>query len=123
MMIPRNVKRWPISFRTMAATCCPVPIRPRRQRWEQSRFDLVLLDLKMTGVNGLDLLRRIRHLSHGCILILTGMVEAHIKRMALSEGADAVLTKPVDIPQLLGIARDVQTTGDCKATAPLVPAP
>jgi DNA-binding response OmpR family regulator len=88
-----------------------------------SRFDLVLLDLKMTGVNGLDLLRRIRHLSHGCILILTGMVEAHIKRMALSEGADAVLTKPVDIPQLLEIARDVQTTGACKATAPLVPSP
>jgi two-component system, OmpR family, torCAD operon response regulator TorR len=77
-----------------------------------SRFDLVLLDLKMAGIDGIDLLRRIRHLSHGCIM-----------RRALTEGADAVLTKPVDIPQLLEIARDVQTTGDCKATASLVPSP
>src|SRR5690348_5529390 len=88
-----------------------------------SRFDLVLLDLKMSGVNGIDLLCRIRHLSHGCIVILTGMVEADVKRRALSEGADAVLTKPIDIPRLLEIAQDVRTTGDCQATAPLVPTP
>jgi CheY-like chemotaxis protein len=88
-----------------------------------SRFDLVLLDLKMAGINGIDLLRRIRHLSHGCIIVLTGIVEGQVKRRALNEGADAVLTKPVDIPQLLEIAHDVQMTGDCKATATLVPRP
>jgi CheY-like chemotaxis protein len=88
-----------------------------------TRYDLVLLDLKMAGLNGVDLIRRIRPLRHGCIVVLTGMVEAGVKRAALAEGADAVLDKPVDIGRLLQIAQDVQTTGDCKASAALVPAP
>jgi DNA-binding response OmpR family regulator len=88
-----------------------------------SRFDLVLLDLKMPGISGIELLRRIRPQAHGCIVILTGVVEADIKRAALKEGADAVMDKPVDIPQLLEIARDVKLTGDCKASAAAVPAP
>lgn len=81
-----------------------------------SRFDLVLLDLKMAGMSGLDLLRQIRTYGHGCILVLTGLVEADVQRAALQEGADAVLEKPVDIPRLIQIARDVALTGDCKAT-------
>lgn len=88
-----------------------------------SRFDLVLLDLIMAGMSGIDLLHRIRPRSHGCIIVLTGMVEAGMKRAAIAAGADAVMDKPVDIPQLLEIARDVQHTGDCKASAALVPAP
>src|SRR5437016_11513861 len=38
-----------------------------------TRFDLVLLDLKMGGISGIDLLRQFRSKSHGCIIILTGM--------------------------------------------------
>lgn len=88
-----------------------------------SRYDLVLLDLKMAGRSGLDVLRNIRPMCHGCIVVLTGMVEADVKRSALSEGADAVMDKPVDIPRLLQIARDVRLTGSCQATAASVPAP
>jgi CheY-like chemotaxis protein len=88
-----------------------------------SRFDLFLLDLKMAGMGGIDLLRRIRPQSHGCIIILTGMVDADVRRTVLAEGADAVMDKPVDIPQLLEIARDVKATGDCKGSSALVPAP
>jgi DNA-binding response OmpR family regulator len=88
-----------------------------------SRFDLVLLDLKMAGISGIELLRRIRAQTHGCIIILTGMVETDLKRSALSEGADAVMDKPIDIPRLLEIARDVKLTGDCKVSAAAVPAP
>lgn len=101
---------------------CSAPSRAA-ELGRSSRFDLVLLDLKMAGMSGIDLLRQIRPQSHGCIVILTGMVEADIKRLALLEGADAVMDKPVDIPALLEIARDVRTTGDCKASAALVPAP
>jgi len=87
------------------------------------RFDLVLLDLKMGGIDGVELLRRIRPQTHGCIVVLTGMAEASVKRAAVAEGADAVMEKPVDIPRLLEIARDVQRTGDCKRSAALIPVP
>lgn len=88
-----------------------------------SRFDLVLLDLKMARLSGIELLRRIRPKGHGCIVVLTGMVEADVKRSAVREGADAVMVKPVDIPQLIEIARDIERTGNCKASAAAVPAP
>ncbi len=103
-------------------TLCSDPYRGV-QLGSAARFDLVLLDLKMAGLSGVDLLRRIQGTSHGCIVVLTGMVEADVKRAALTEGADAVLEKPVDIDRLLRIARDVRATGNCKASAALVPAP
>jgi DNA-binding response OmpR family regulator len=87
-----------------------------------SRYDLVLLDLKMAGLSGVDLLRHIRATRHGCIIVLTGMVEADVKRAARIEGADAVLDKPVDIDRLLEIARDIQVTGNCKSSAVTQPA-
>jgi DNA-binding response OmpR family regulator len=86
-------------------------------------FDLVLLDLKMNGHNGLDLLRGIRTQSHPCVVVLTGIAETSTKRAALAGGADAVMEKPVDIPRLLSIARDIQTTGDCKESSAAVPVP
>ena len=49
--------------------------------------------------------------------------DADVKRAAMAEGADAVMDKPVDITRLLEIALDVRTTGDCKASTALVPAP
>src|SRR5437660_1754159 len=57
------------------------------------RFDLVLLDLKMDALNGLELLRTIRPHGHACIIILTGLVEVGVKRAALAAGADAVMDK------------------------------
>ena len=87
-----------------------------------SRFDLVLLDLRMARMSGIELIRRMRPHGHGCIIVLTGVVEPSLQQAALAEGADAVMEKPVDIPRLLEIARDVELTGDCKASAAGVPA-
>lgn len=89
----------------------------------QHRFDLVLLDLKMSGVDGIHVLRQIQIQRHGCIVVLTGVAEVTLKREALREGADAVMEKPVDIGRLLEIARDVRQTGHCQASASLVPTP
>src|SRR5215212_173051 len=76
----------------------------------ERRFDLVLLDLKMAGIDGVELLRRIQVQSHGCVIVMTGMVEPWVKRAALAEGASAVMDKPVNIPRLLEIAHEVQST-------------
>ena len=89
----------------------------------ERRFDLVLLDLRMGGIDGIQVLRWIQVQPHGCIVVLTGVAAVDLKRRALREGADAVMEKPVDIARLLEIARDVQETGHCQESASQVPVP
>jgi DNA-binding response OmpR family regulator len=101
---------------------CSDPVRGE-ELGRTREFDLVLLDLKMNGHHGLDLLRAIRSQSHSCVVVLTGIAESATKRAALAGGADAVMEKPVDIPQLLTIARDIQLTGDCRVSSAAVPVP
>jgi DNA-binding response OmpR family regulator len=88
-----------------------------------ARYDLLLVDLVMNGMTGLGLLRRLSAGSHGCVVVLTGSFDTSAKRAALAAGADAVMEKPVDIPLLLSLVRDVQATGNCNASSALVPAP
>jgi DNA-binding response OmpR family regulator len=87
------------------------------------QFDLILLDLRLNGHDGLDLLRGLRTQPHPCVVVLTGVADRAIKRAALRAGADAVMEKPVDIPHLLRIAREVRVNGDCKESAAAVPVP
>ncbi len=65
-------------------------------------YDLVLLDLKMPGMDGLELLKWIRHNGFRMPVI---MISAHgeIKDAvtALKEGAQDYLTKPFDVDELL----------------------
>ncbi len=76
---------------------------------EQERPDLLLLDIMMPGVSGLELLRAIRareDLAHLPILILTALDDREIKSEALSAGATDFLTKPVDPTELLPRVRN-----------------
>ncbi|MCA9047336.1 MAG: response regulator [Planctomycetaceae bacterium] len=64
---------------------------------------LVTLDLQMPGLTGYDVLSFIRQTEELCrvrILVISGMDEDNLK-MALAEGADAVLAKPFDNEELL----------------------
>jgi two-component system, NtrC family, nitrogen regulation response regulator NtrX len=89
----------------------------------RQRFDLVLLDLKLNGVDGMQVLCQIQAQPHGCIVVLTGVAEAPTKRAALRAGANAVMEKPVDIARLLEIAHDVRQTGHCQASTSRLPVP
>lgn len=61
----------------------------------QGRFNLVLLDVRMPGMNGLDALRRLRPmLPDACIIMLSAVVDSEIAAQALRLGADHYLTKP-----------------------------
>ena len=58
-------------------------------------FDLVMLDVRMPGMSGLEVLKNLRASHQGtCIIMLTAMVETSIAAEAINLGADDYLTKP-----------------------------
>lgn len=62
--------------------------------WEQKKPDLVLLDLNLPGMDGLDVARHIRRLSSTPVIMLTARVEEADQLVGLELGADDYITKP-----------------------------
>lgn len=67
--------------------------------------DLVITDLAMPNVDGLELCRRVRAISQVPILVLSAKGEEKIKVHALDLGADDFITKPFGIDELLARIR------------------
>ena len=79
-------------------------------RLQTRRADLVLVDLRMPDVGGLDVLRAIRD-SHPCsqAVLMTGYASVETAVEAIKLGATDYLSKPIDFPrleQLLAGVRD-----------------
>jgi two-component system KDP operon response regulator KdpE len=66
------------------------------------RVDLVILDIMMPHLDGLETTRRIRQTSIVPIIILTALGEEDDKIRAFDYGADDYLTKPFGVGELLG---------------------
>ena len=62
--------------------------------WEHKRPDLVLLDLNLPGMDGLDVAREIRRKANTPIIMLTARVEETDQLIGLELGADDYITKP-----------------------------
>jgi two-component system response regulator HydG len=72
----------------------------------QPFYDIVLLDLRMPGMDGLELYRRIKQKSAGTVaLIVTAYASSETAKSAIAAGARRVLSKPVDIGQLLSLVQ------------------
>ncbi|MET0745596.1 MAG: response regulator, partial [Microvirga sp.] len=64
---------------------------------EPGLFDCVITDVKMPGMSGLDLLRRLRALDPALpVLVITSGLDPQTRIRALEDGALAYLTKPVE---------------------------
>jgi len=70
-------------------------------------IDLVLLDLRLRGEDGMQLLRQVRAQSQIPVIILTGRTEEADRVMGLELGADDYLTKPFSPRELLARIRTV----------------
>jgi len=67
--------------------------------------DLVVIDYEMPGKDGLQGIREIRQVDQNvCILMLTGSATGRLIQEALSEGADACLSKPFNVRNLRDLA-------------------
>lgn len=72
---------------------------------EEKEPDLILLDIMLPGLNGMEVCRRIRQFSNVKIIMLTAKDEVTDKVMGLDMGADDYLTKPFAIEELLARIR------------------
>lgn len=75
-------------------------------------IQLVIMDIMMPHMDGLEATRRIRQDSHVPIIILTAMGEEMDKVRAFDLGADDYLTKPFGVGELLGRVKAVLRRAD-----------
>ena len=75
------------------------------EKLRQERYDLVLLDMNMPGMGGMDACRAIREQWDVGIVILTVRNSERDKIDALDAGADDYVTKPFSMPELLARIR------------------
>jgi two-component system, NtrC family, response regulator HydG len=75
--------------------------------------DLVLVDLRMPGVTGLEVLRAIREVnSRSRVVLMSGYATIDSAVMAVKLGAMDYLTKPFDLQRLRQLLSDVRTESD-----------
>jgi len=75
------------------------------EMFQALRPDLVITDLAMPEMDGLELTRAIRRLADTPILVLSVREQETMKVAALDEGADDYVTKPFSMPELLARVR------------------
>lgn len=71
--------------------------------------DLVLADIRMPGMDGLELIRELRERKAEChVLILSGYADFDYAKQAIQERVDGYLLKPVDEDELIDYLRKIR---------------
>lgn len=79
--------------------------------------DLVILDVMMPGMDGIEVLRELRKTSDVFVMMLTARAEETDKLIGLSVGADDYLTKPFSPRELVARAKAILRRGRERAMA------
>ena len=75
-------------------------------KYREESFDLILLDLMLPEMHGLDVLKRIRATEHNTpVILLTAKSDVEDKVKGLDLGANDYVTKPFEIEELLARIR------------------
>jgi putative two-component system response regulator len=80
------------------------------ERLQAGRFDAIVTDVKMPGISGLQLLQLVQESPATRdipVVVLTGLLDRVLKRRALDLGATDLLSKPVELEDLLARLRNV----------------
>lgn len=75
--------------------------------WEQLKPDLVLLDLNLPGMDGLDVAREIRRKGDMPIIMVTARAEEYDRLIGLGLGADDYIVKPFSPREVVARVRAV----------------
>jgi len=86
--------------------------------------DFILLDIMIPGLDGLDVMRRIRESSDIPIILITAMAEEADKLIGLELGADDYITKPFSLKEMAArirtVMRRVKGSGDSENPGPAI---
>jgi DNA-binding NtrC family response regulator len=98
-------------FRSLTGAHCNVDVALNGEEaldaMKQRAFDLVLLDLRMPGISGMDVLRTIKQTWPDTeVVIITGFPNLESAKEAVRLGACAYLTKPVGPDDIINAAND-----------------
>jgi two-component system KDP operon response regulator KdpE len=86
--------------------------------WEGEHPHLLILDIMMPRMDGLEVCRRVREHSNVPIIVLTALDDESDKVAALDLGADDYLTKPFGVEELLARVRAVLRRSQGEVTSP-----
>ena len=76
------------------------------ERYFVSKPDLVVLDLVMKGMYGLDVLTKLREMDPAArVIVVSADVQTSSQEMVEQAGAAGFLTKPIDTDQVLAMVR------------------
>jgi two-component system OmpR family response regulator len=92
--------------------------REMLKAFESEAIDLVLLDVRMPGENGMVLTRELRERASVPVMLLTGNAEEADRVMGLELGADDYVTKPFSPRELLARIRAVLRRYQVAASLP-----
>lgn len=74
-------------------------------------FDVVLMDVRMPGINGVEAFRQIRRHQEGVrVILMSAYSMDELKEAALDEGAIAFLPKPLDVERVVKLVGEVNDT-------------
>jgi two-component system alkaline phosphatase synthesis response regulator PhoP len=86
--------------------------------WEQHHPDLVLLDLNLPGMDGLDIARAIRRRDETPIIMMTARIEETDRLIGLELGADDYITKPYSPREVVARVKAVLRRASAVPAAP-----
>jgi two-component system response regulator HydG len=78
---------------------------------QQHLFDVVLMDVRMPKLDGVEAFRRIhRHQEGVRVILMSAYREEHLKQEALDDGAIAFIDKPLDVERVIRLIADTAET-------------
>lgn len=83
-------------------------------------WDLILLDLMLPGINGVEVCRRIRNIKQTPIIMITARDGVIDRVMGLDSGADDYIPKPFAIEELLARMRSLFRRSNAESKQPLL---
>jgi len=74
----------------------------------QIPFDLIFMDIKMPGINGVQTFREVKKINaQAAVIMMTGYSEEELVRRAISHGAYTCIYKPFDVEKIVTLVGEI----------------